>query len=438
MSVPTIKVGLCGFGVVGQGVFRHIGERAGLLAGRLGAKLEITRIAVRDMSKKRDFEYDASILCDDPLSIAQDDSVDILCELMGGTGTALEVTLEALKRGKIVVSANKALICDHGREIFLAAEAGGGSLLYEASVAGGIPVIKAIRDGLVANRISSIYGILNGTCNYILTRMSNEGASYHSILSEAKELGYAEADESLDVDGIDTAHKAIVLAYLAFGRWVPLGDILVQGIAEVTQEDIAFARESGYSIKLLAVVDSALAGGKLYISILPTLVPKDSALGGVHGVYNAVSIHGDVVGETVYIGPGAGRDATASAVIADLGEAVRLRLTPGVGHEAAATPRTREVALAEPKDIRSRYYLRLKVADRPGVMADVASLLAARGVSLASVTQKEVEESASSASLIITTHATSEHSILQAAEALKASESVESEPFIMPIGAFGD
>ena len=436
MSDRVIKVGLCGFGIVGQGVFNHLRKREAELRDRLGSKLVVTRIAVRDTSKKRDYDFHASILTTDPLSIANDPDIDVVCELMGGTSLALDVTLEALKAGKIVVTANKALICDHGEAVFSAAEQGGGQVLFEASVAGGIPVIKAIKDGLVINRFSSIYGILNGTCNYILTRMTNEGASYQGILAEAKELGYAEADEALDVDGIDTAHKAVVLAYLAYGRWVPFKDILVQGISEVSQEDIAFAKENGYAIKLLAVIDIAHASGKLYISILPTLVSKKYVLGSVDGVFNAVSIHGDVVGETVYIGPGAGRDATASAVIADVVDAAK-SLIAGNGEFVDPAPKDGEqIELAEPEEIHSRYYVRLQVVDKPGVMAEVAALLAKDEVSLASVTQKEVEENAARATLLMTTHMTNEQAILDAVKALEESQSVEGKPFTMPISSF--
>jgi len=436
MSDRLIKVGLCGFGVVGQGVFNHLQKRGNDLSSQLGANVEVARIAVRDTSKKRDFDFDASLLTTDPLAIASDPEIDVVCELMGGTGIALDVTLEALKAGKIVVTANKALICDHGEAVFSAAKQGGGQILFEASVAGGIPVIKAIKDGLVINRFSSIYGILNGTCNYILTRMTNEGASYRDILVEAKELGYAEADESLDVDGIDTAHKAVVLAYLAYGRWVPFKDILVQGISEVTQEDIAFAKENGYAIKLLAVIDVAHASGKLYISILPTLVSKKYVLGSVDGVFNAVSIHGDVVGETVYIGPGAGRDATASAVIADVVDAAKLLVAGGSQFVDPAPRGGDQIELAEPEEITSRYYVRLQVEDKPGVMAEVTSVLAKNEVSLASVTQKEVEENAASATLIMTTHTTTEQAILDAVKALEESSSVEGKPFTMPISSF--
>ncbi|MBC2608122.1 homoserine dehydrogenase [Pelagicoccus albus] len=436
MSDRVISVGLCGFGVVGQGVFNHLQKREKDLGVQLGAKVKVTRIAVRDTSKKRDYDFDESTLTTDPLSIARDPEIDVVCELMGGTGLALDVTMAALEAGKVVVSANKALICDHGEALFAAAKKGNGQLLFEASVAGGIPVIKAIKDGLVINRFSSIYGILNGTCNYMLTRMTKEGASYQDILVQAKKLGYAEADESLDVDGIDTAHKAVVLAYLAYGRWVPYKDILVQGISEVTQADISFAKENGYAIKLLAVIDVAHASGKLYISILPTLVSKKYVLGSVDGVFNAVSIIGDVVGETVYIGPGAGRDATASAVIADIVDGAKSLVQGGSKFVDPAPQGGDLIELAEPEEIQSRYYVRLQVEDKPGVMAEVASLLAKFEVSLASVTQKEVDESADHATLIMTTHMTTEQAILDAVKALEESSNVKGKPFTMPISSF--
>lgn len=439
MSDRVIKVGLCGFGVVGQGVFNHLGRKSAALANRVESKIEVARIAVRDTSKKRDFEYDPTILTSDPMSIATDPNIDIVCELMGGTSLAKEISLAALESGKTLVTANKALLCDHGPELFAAAEKGGGQILFEASVAGGIPVIKAIKEGLVVNSFSSIYGILNGTCNYMLTRMTNEGGSYEDILADAKALGYAEADESFDVEGIDTAHKAVVLAYLAYGKWVPYSDLLVQGIDKVTQDDIQFAKENGYAIKLLAVIDIAHASGKLYISVLPTLVSKKYVLGSVDSVFNAVSIHGDVVGETVYIGPGAGRDATASSVIADIVDAARLIACGKTeGFIDPAPSDGASIELAEPEDITSRYYLRLQVLDKPGVMAGVTSMLAEHGVSLASVTQKEVEEAAVSASLILTTHVTTEKAILEAIAALSKSSSVEGEPFSMPISSFGE
>tara|TARA_B110000037_G_scaffold219823_1_gene285805 strand:+ start:4845 stop:6170 length:1326 start_codon:yes stop_codon:yes gene_type:complete len=440
MSERMIKVGLCGFGVVGQGVFDHLDRKRAVLSEQLGAEITVSRIAVRNIGKARDIAVDASIVTDDPLAVAMDPEIDVICELMGGTGIAREVVLAALRAGKIVITANKALLCDFGEELLSVAREHGGHLLFEASVAGGIPVIKAIREGLVINDFSSIYGILNGTCNYILTRMTNEGLSYPEILVEAKAMGYAEADESLDVDGIDAAHKAVVLAYLAHGKWVDFKDVRLQGITEVSQEDIQFAKDNGYAIKLIAVIDRAAEKGALRVSVLPTLVSTQCSLGRVDGVFNAISVHGDVVGETVYIGPGAGRDATASAVISDVVDAVKLLIFGGPeGRFPFLDPAPRNgslITLAKAEDIESRYYVRLIVLDQPGVMAQIASILASHEVSLASVSQKEVGEDAERVSLIITTHVTTESSIVSAVASLANLESVEEKPFYMPIGNF--
>ncbi len=440
MSERVINIGLCGFGVVGQGVLDHLERKRSVLREQLGVNIVVSRIAVRNLSKARDINVDPSIVSGDALSVALDPDVEIVCELMGGTGIAREVTVAALKAGKIVITANKALLCDHGEELLSLAREHDGHLLFEASVAGGIPVIKAIREGLVINEFSSIYGILNGTCNYILTRMANEGLSYPEILVEAKELGYAEAKESLDVDGIDAAHKAVVLAYLAHGKWVALEDVRRQGITDISQEDIQFAKNSGYAVKLIAVVDRDRALNSLRVSVLPTLVSKQCSLGSVDGVHNAVAIHGDVVGETVYIGPGAGRDATASAVISDVVDAAKLLIFGGPeGGYPFLDPAPRNgsnIVLASAKDLKSRYYVRLVVVDKPGVMAEIASVLAAREVSLASVTQKEVGEDEERVSLIITTHLTTEQAILDVVEDLGNLESLEEKPFSMPIGNF--
>lgn len=442
MSERVLKIGLCGFGVVGQGVFNHLQKKAKALTDQLGARLEVTRIAVRDTKKARDFQVAEGVVCDDAMSIAQDASIDIVCELMGGTSLALDVCVTALKAGKVVVTANKALVCDHGPELLAASHEGGGYLLFEASVAGGIPIIKAIKEGLVINSFTSIFGILNGTCNYILTRMADEGLSYEEILKDAKDLGYAEADETLDVQGIDAAHKAVVLAYLAHGRWVPYKDLFVEGVANVTQDDISFAKENGYSIKLVAVIGKTRDSGKLYITVLPTLVSLKNVLGRIDGVFNAVSVRGDVVGETVYIGPGAGRDATASSVIADIVDAAKVLLSSDSNDKLRifdSVPRGGEtMELAEPEEIESRYFVRLLVQDQPGVLAEIASRLAAYDVSLASVSQKEVGEGASQASLILTTHMTTEKAILDAIKDLKGNAFVEAKPFMMPIGNFED
>ena len=442
MGNRQIKVGLCGFGVVGQGVYDHLTRKRELLGDQLGADIAVSRIAVRDKSKKRDVSVDPSVVTEDSLSVATDPEVDIVCELMGGTGLAKEIVGKALAAGKIVVTANKALLCEHGKELLSTAQEHGGHLLFEASVAGGIPVIKAIREGLIINDFSRIHGILNGTCNYILTRMANEGLSYQEILGEAKALGYAEADESLDVDGIDAAHKAVVLAYLAYGKWTSLDEVRLGGITEVNQEDIRFAEDNGYAVKLIASVERERQSKALYVSVLPSLVSKSSSLGSVDGVFNAISIHGDVVGETVYIGPGAGRHATSSAVISDIVDSAKLLIFGGPeGRFPFLDPALKngcDLAIASPEEVHSRYYVRMRVEDRPGVMAEIASILASREVSLASVTQKEVGEDADKVSLIITTHITTEKAIKETVRDLEQLDSVQGTPMTMPISECGD
>jgi homoserine dehydrogenase len=435
----TIQIGICGFGTVGQGVWKHLERARPELEARLGAKLVLARAAVRDLRKKRDVKIPAANLTADPLAIATDPKIDIVCELMGGTGLARQVTLAALSAGKIVVSANKALICAHGAEIFATARKHGGHFFFEASVAGGIPLIKALREGLVANRFPLIYGILNGTCNYILTQMEERNAPYAEVLAAAKSLGYAEADESLDVDGWDTAHKASVLTWLAHGLWVKTDRMLVEGISRITPADFKNAATLGYGIKLLAVITRDFAANELSVRIQPTLLPEGNVLANVNGVFNAISVTGDVVGTTLYIGRGAGQDATASAVISDIADAVAL-LSHGKGAHhmgdvvpaAGTSPR-----LAPPERIRGRYYVRLSVKDQPGVLARVASVMARHHVSIASVIQNPAEQDGA-ASLVLTTHESDERAIRATLKNLARLPSVLEPPVLLRIGDFGN
>jgi homoserine dehydrogenase len=432
MSTTTINIGICGLGTVGQGVWKHIESNRAALESRLGVTLNLARASVRDLKKKRTVRIAASKLTDDPFEIATDPDIHIVCELIGGTTLARDLTLAALALGKTVVSANKALLCKHGPEIFAAARKHGGHFFFEASVAGGIPIIKALREGLVANRFKLIYGILNGTCNYILTRMDREGLSYPEILKEAKELGYAEADESLDVEGWDTAHKASILAFLAHGTWVPTGKMLVEGITHITQADLAFAREHGFAIKLLAVISQEAGTGEVFVRVHPTLIPRTKVLANVNEVYNGISVTGDIVGETVYIGRGAGQDPTASAVISDIVDAIIL-LNRGNAHLPAPVETQ---ALTTPlQSITGLYYLRLEVKDEPGVLAKIATATATLGVSIASVLQRP-SETPGAASLILTTHRSNEKAIRATVARLKKLSSVLGEPVLLRIADF--
>jgi homoserine dehydrogenase len=437
MSAPVLNIGICGFGTVGQGVWKHLSANRARLESRLGVRLNLARAAVRDLGRARDVRIPRRLLTTDPLSIARDPSIHIVCELMGGTTVARQVTLAALRAGKVVVSANKALICEHGPEIMAAARRHGGHFFFEASVAGGIPIIKALREGLVANRFTRIYGILNGTCNYILTRMKEQGAPYAEVLADAKRLGYAEADESLDVDGWDTAHKAAVLAWLAHGVWVRTDQMVVEGISRLTPADIRNAATLGYGIKLLAVITRDFRRDELAVRVHPTLLPAGDVIANVNGVFNAISVTGDVVGTTLYSGRGAGRDATASAVISDIADAASLlRHGKGahlLGDDPVAPSRCR---LAPPESIRGRFYVRLTVRDQPGVLARVASEMARHQVSIATVIQGPAER-ARAASLVLTTHESDERAIARTLRRLRTLAAVLEEPVLLRIGDFG-
>jgi len=428
-KLPVINIGICGLGTVGQGVWKHLMHNRAELESRLGVRLEILRASVRDLKKQRAVKVPAARLTTDPLAIATDPAVHIVCELIGGTTLAREVTLAALAQGKIVVSANKALLCGHGPEIFAAARKGGGHFFFEASVGGGIPIIKALREGLVANRFKLIYGIL-------------EGKSYAEVLADAKRLGYAEADESLDVEGWDTAHKASILAFLAHGRWVKTSQMLVEGIDQITPADISHAAQLGYRIKLLAVITRDFASNELFVRVHPTLLPLRRVLANVNGVYNGISVTGDVVGTTLYMGRGAGQDATASAVIGDIADAVTL-LHSGkstlLPDEAATihAARRRPLVLAPLSRIRSRYYLRMDVTYRPGVLAQIATIMAKQQVSIASVLQKNSDR-AGVASLILTTHESHEQAIRAAVQALRKLGSVRDSLLLLRIGDFDE
>ena len=437
-AVPVISVGLCGFGTVGQGVAKHLQRARADLEARLGVRLVVRRAAVRQLRKARGVALPASRLTTDALAIAHDPKIPIVCELMGGTGLARQVTLAALRHGKIVVSANKALICAHGAEIFAAARRHGGHFLFEASVAGGIPIIKALREGLVANRFPRIFGILNGTCNYILTEMAEHQTPYAKVLAEAKRLGYAEADESLDVQGWDTAHKAAVLTWLAHGVWVRPGQMIVEGIDRVAPADFANAAALGYGIKLLAVIERDYARGELSVRVHPTLLPAGSVIASVGGALNAVSVAGDVVGTTLYIGRGAGQDATASAVISDLADAAALlQQGPGAHLPVESSPAAVSCRLGPLRHIRGRYYLRLTVKDRPGVLARVASTMAKSRVSIATVIQHAADRPGA-ASLVLTTHDSDEESMQATLRRIGRLDSVLERPLLLRIGDFGE
>ncbi len=433
----TLGIGILGFGTVGQGVYRNLQQCGQALAWRVGARLEVRAASVSDLAKPRPTVTPAGFLTTDNWAIVHDPKIDLICELMGGTTLARELTLAAFAAGKTVITANKALLCEHGEALFAAAREHGVHYFFEASVAGGIPIIKTLQEGLVANRFPRIYGILNGTSNYILTRMEAEGKSFEEILGDARALGYVEADEALDLDGWDAAHKAVILGYLAHGRWVSYPEMHVSGIRRLTQLDFTAAREFGYRIKLLAVIERCLNTQRLSIAVRPHLLPRDCPMARVDGVFNGISLLGDVVGETLLIGRGAGPDPTSSAVISDLADAA-LALQgappPPISEENVDVYRElgRGVTMCPLAEQKGAFYLRLKVVDRPGVLADLARLLADHQVSIARLHQRD-QPAGATADLILTTHQTTEGAINSALEAFRASPAVVEEPLVVRI-----
>jgi homoserine dehydrogenase len=397
--MKEIGIGLLGFGTVGAGVVEGLQKNGDLLVGRVGARLVLRKIADIDLERDRGVKVDRAILTKDALAVVRDPSVDVVVELIGGCTIAKELILEALKLGKPVVTANKALLAEHGQEIFGAAEKSGAALYCEASVGGGIPVIKALREGLIGNEIQSICGILNGTCNYILTQMEREHIPFKKALKEAQEQGYAEAEPSLDIDGLDTAHKAVVLASLAYGFPVPMNAVHVEGIRSIDQVDILNAGKMGYRVKLLALIKRV--DGEVEVRVNPTLVPLDHMLASVNGVFNAIQVSGDIVGDTLYYGRGAGRAATSSAVIGDLADVAR-RLMSGCKDAPVRVQSDAQGRLRSMDEIESRYYLRLMLLDKPGMLARVAQILGKNQIGIASVMQPEARKGEHVPVLIVT------------------------------------
>ncbi len=383
---PILRVGLAGLGTVGASVWRRLDSQRELLRQRLGTEIRIEQVVVRRAERAKEIGVPEKLVTADWRKLVAHPDLDVIVELIGGTSEAFDLTRLALQNGKHVITANKALLAERGAELFATALKHQRHLLFEASVAGGIPIIRALREGLVANHILSLHGIINGTCNYILTRMNEAGLEFKDALAEAKRKGYAEADDSLDVDGHDTAHKAAVLAALAYGFWVPPGQLYTEGLRAVEKQDMLYARKLGYGLKLLAIIKTD-AVGAVEVRVHPTLIPEAHVLASVNGVFNAVLVRGDVVGDTLYYGRGAGGDPTASAVISDLAQIAahfpQEQKSRNVGHEALHS------RLKTMDEIVSRHYLRLLVVDRPGVLADVARVLASRQIGISSVIQPE-------------------------------------------------
>lgn len=405
------KVGILGFGTVGAGVADCLLKNADVIAKRTGTKPVLAGIADLDIETDRGITISKDLLTTDASELIH--RVDVVVELIGGTTVAKKFILQALNEGKSVVTANKALLAEHGEELFAAAEKNNADLYYEASVGGGIPIIKGLREGFVGNRIERIYGILNGTCNYILTRMEREEIDFAPVLKDAQQLGYAEANPSLDIDGYDTAHKATILAALAYGKWFGMDPVYVQGIRDVTLTDIKFAGELGYKVKLLAILKQE--NGDIEIRVHPTMIPKRTQLAMIDEVFNGVMVTGDYVGDTLFYGRGAGRNATASAVVGDIVD-VGLNIT---GKTTRRISSFREGVqyknLIKMDDVKSRYYLRLQVMDVPGVLAKITSILGNNDISISSLVQRE-GQSKHNVSLLVITHQTLEKNVKAAIE----------------------
>ncbi|MDR2982057.1 MAG: homoserine dehydrogenase [Puniceicoccales bacterium] len=432
-----IGLGIIGFGTVGQGVWKHLSASKRDMEVRMGVKIELIGVCVRDPKKKRAVSIPKTKITTNPHEIIDDPRVNIVCELVGGTTLARDITLHALRQGKVVISANKALICEHGAEVFDAVSKFGGQYFFEASVAGGIPIIKSLREGLVANRFSQIVGIINGTCNYLLTRMEKEGLPYETVLKDARRLGYVEADESLDLDGIDAYHKAVILAFLAHGKWVPRKNTLVEGIRAVTLEDIHRAHEFGYKIKHLAVIRRNFGKGLMTLGVYPALIPLDSVLARVDDVYNGISLTGDVVGTTILVGRGAGQDATASAVIGDIVDAIRTLKGASFKFLTKAdldsyTSMGRTVRMAKMDEINSRFYLRFDISDTHGVLAKIHQAFADEKISIARGIQYE-HPGTGRGTVTFSTHPTTEAAMERALRRLKRIKTVLEAPLVLRI-----
>ena len=390
--MQQVNLGIIGGGTVGSGVYEALQHNGSLLASRIGAKVVVHRIAVRDPKKKRAAQIPRSLLTTDWREVVFDPQVQLVAELIGGTTTAREVILAALKSGKPVVTANKALLSAHGEELFAAARKYGANLHYEASVCGGIPIIKSLREGFVGNRINALYGIVNGTCNFILSRMKLQGVDFAAAVAEAQRMGYAETPPDLDVDGHDAAHKIGILASLAHGFWINPKKIYTEGIRHVTPLDMKLAGQLGYTIKLLGIIKKPAHGSCVQVTVYPALVPNGHVMASVNDAYNAVLVRGDVVGDTLFYGQGAGKDATASAVLSDVADAAldlkfanKHRVQPFVPHEC-------DSSVAPIAGVFSEYFVRLDVLDKPGVLARITSVFARNNIGISHVLQPRGRE----------------------------------------------
>ena len=410
--MKPIQVGLLGIGTVGGGTFSVLHRNQEEISRRAGRGILIKVVADKDLARARAMVGDRAETTDDAFALVRRPDIDIVVELIGGTRIAKDLILTAIENGKHVVTANKALLAHHGNEIFLAAQKKGVMVAFEAAVAGGVPIIKALREGLTANRIEWIAGIINGTSNFILSEMREKGSSFADVLARAQKLGYAETDPTFDIEGVDAAHKLTIMAAIAFGIPMQFDKVYTEGISRLTKEDIRYAEELGYRIKLLGITRRTAKGIELRVH--PTLIPSKRLIANVEGVMNAILVKGDAVGPTLYYGAGAGAEPTASAVVADLVDVTRMHTADPeqrVPHLAFQPDRMSDLPILAMEDVETAYYLRLRVLDRPGVLADITRILADQSISIDAMVQKEPGEGEEQVDIIMLTHLTVEKSI---------------------------
>lgn len=419
--MKPVNVGICGLGTVGGGTFNVLKRNADEIARRAGREIRVSHVGMRQT--KEGFDFDGCTISNDIFAVARDPDVDVVCEMIGGYDTAFELVMTAIENGKHVVTANKALIAERGNEIFAAAKAKSVMVVYEAAVAGGIPIIKAVREGFAGNKVNWLAGIINGTGNFILTEMRDKGRSFEDVLKEAQELGYAEADPTFDVEGIDACHKLTILSSIAFGTPLAFDKAYTEGISRITAQDVTYAEELGYRIKHLGISKRTDKGIELRVH--PTLIPETRLLANVDGVMNAVVVHGDAVGPTLHYGAGAGAEPTASAVVADIVDVVRalelndVQRVPPLAFHSQQT----DIDILPIDQIESAYYLRLEVEDRAGVMADIARILGEQDISMEAIIQKEPQEIGGEVSVILLTRKVLESSLDQAIADIEALSS---------------
>ena len=419
--MKKINVGLIGFGNVGSGMIKILQEKKSFLSNKIGFQINIKKICDKDIASKRSISVEKNLLTRNIKEIINDPQIDIVVELIGGIHPAKEYIIEALKKGKNVVTANKALLAQEGRELFAVASDRGKNIYFEASVGAGIPIIKSLREGLVANKFYSIFGIVNGTSNFILSEMSNTNCTFNQALGEAKLRGFAEKDPTLDIEGIDSAHKLILLVYLCFGRLVNLNDIFIEGISRISLADVNYAKEMGFQIKLLAIAKKVR--DELEVRVHPTLIPKTHLLSSVSGIFNAIYVSCDLAGNLLFYGPGAGQLSAASAVVSDLVDLTK-DIQVGLFRPTLDIVVDKSIRkLRRIDEIESRYYIRFMAVDKPGVLAKISGVLAKFGISIASVTQKERRKT-QVVPIVMIIHEAKEKNLRQALEVIDRLDAI--------------